>query len=174
MTETDPFFVPTRSSRLNKLHSHEVIMHNSENKKVPQILNGESDNRARPTTSKTEELSMKKVRFEVFKFAQSALSAPDKQKSKIELAIKLGAKPPKNKYKNYKQLKEDKVKELQEAKRNNELYNIPIQTRIPAYKLKLNKGTLRCKRRIGSGILNVYGKVSITINIRGYFKLSHT
>lgn len=158
MSESDPFFVPTRSSKAKK-SSHEVIIYESQKKKESNNNNTKELRQQRPSTTNGEEITMKKARFEVYKFAHSALSAPDKQKSNIELAIKLGAKPPKNKYMNYRLLKENKKKEIEEAKLKNELYNIPIHTRISEHKSKLNKGTLRRKRKIGSGILNVYGKV---------------
>lgn len=53
-------------------------------------------------------LDMKRVRQEVFNFGISGYGFEDQQKAKIALAVKLGAKPPKNEYKNYKQLIEEK------------------------------------------------------------------
>lgn len=64
-------------------------------------------------------LDMKRVRHEVFNFGISGYNFQDQQKAKIALAVKLGAKPPKNQYKNYKDLqaenKEAKVKAKEEA-----------------------------------------------------------
>lgn len=64
-------------------------------------------------------LDMKRVRHEVFNFGISGYNFHDQQKAKIALAVKLGAKPPKNSYKNYKELqaekKEAKAKAQEEA-----------------------------------------------------------
>lgn len=64
-------------------------------------------------------LDMKRVRHEVFNFGISGYNFQDQQKAKIALAVKLGAKPPKNPYKNYKELqaenKEAKAKAKEEA-----------------------------------------------------------
>lgn len=55
-------------------------------------------------------LDMKRVRHEVFNFGISGYNFQDQQKAKVALAVKLGAKPPKNQYKNYKELQtENKV-----------------------------------------------------------------
>lgn len=149
----DPFFVPTRSS-LGKNAAHQIVTFQSNKKSVS------SKSSELPKNDSSQIIDMKKARFEVYKFAQNSLHGEEKQKSKIELAIKLGAKPPKNKFKNYKLLKEEMKKELEEAEKKKELYNIPVKHRISAHKSKLNKGTLKRKRKIGSGILNTYGKVS--------------
>lgn len=62
---------------------------------------------------------MKKARYEVFNYGISGYDFKDQQKAKIALAVKLGAKPPKNAYKNYKdlqmELKQGKVKAAEEA-----------------------------------------------------------
>lgn len=64
-------------------------------------------------------LDMKRVRHEVFNFGISGYNFQDQQKAKIALAVKLGAKPPKNQYKNYKELqtelKDAKAKAKEEA-----------------------------------------------------------
>lgn len=62
---------------------------------------------------------MKKARNEVFHFGISGYDFKDQQKAKIALAVKLGAKPPKNLYVNYKDLqterKEAKERAAEEA-----------------------------------------------------------
>lgn len=67
----------------------------------------------------SDALDMKRVRHEVFNFGISGYNFQDQQKAKIALAVKLGAKPPKNAYKNYKDLqaenKEAKAKAKEEA-----------------------------------------------------------
>lgn len=56
------------------------------------------------STDEHDRLDMKRVRHEVFNFGISGYNFQDQQKAKIALAVKLGAKPPKNAYKNYKEL----------------------------------------------------------------------
>ncbi|KAF5301586.1 hypothetical protein FQR65_LT08891 [Abscondita terminalis] len=50
----------------------------------------------------------KKARHEILKFGMSGFDQQKKQEAKIQLAIKLGAKPPKKVYKNYKELTEER------------------------------------------------------------------
>lgn len=65
-----------------------------------------------------KEISFKKARYDILKFGIKGLDKPEQQEAKIALAVELGAKPPKNKYVNYKefiqQKKEQKVKEREE------------------------------------------------------------
>lgn len=64
------------------------------------------------------EISFKKARYDILKFGIKGLDKPEQEEAKIALAVQLGAKPPKNKYVNYKefihQKKEQKVKEREE------------------------------------------------------------
>ncbi|KAG4076099.1 hypothetical protein HA402_011445 [Bradysia odoriphaga] len=62
---------------------------------------------------------MKRAKHEVFSFGTSGLESKDKEVAKIAFAVKLGAKPPKNKYKNYKELLAEK-KVLQEKERESD------------------------------------------------------
>ncbi|VDK71098.1 unnamed protein product, partial [Onchocerca ochengi] len=53
-------------------------------------------------------VSLKKVTFDVEKFAADECSnAEERYEARARLAVRLGARPSKNKYSNYKQLKED-------------------------------------------------------------------
>lgn len=58
---------------------------------------------------------MKKARYEVFNFGLSGYDFKDQQKAKIALAVKLGAKPPKNAYKNYKDLQTERKQAKERA-----------------------------------------------------------
>jgi len=62
---------------------------------------------------------IKRAKHEVFTFGTSGLESKDKEVAKIALAMKLGARPAKNKYKNYKDLLVEK-KVLKEKKRETE------------------------------------------------------
>lgn len=61
-------------------------------------------------------LDMKRIKHEVFNFGISGYNFQDRQKAKIALAVKLGAKPPKNAYKNYKDLQAENKEAKQRAK----------------------------------------------------------
>lgn len=61
-------------------------------------------------------LDMKRVRHEVFNFGISGYNFQDQQKAKLALAVKLGAKPPKNTYKNYKELQAESKEAKAKAK----------------------------------------------------------
>lgn len=58
---------------------------------------------------------MKKARYEVFNFGISGYDFKDQQKAKIALAVKLGAKPPKNAYTNYKDLQAERKQAKERA-----------------------------------------------------------
>jgi hypothetical protein len=105
---------------------------------------------------------MKKTRFEIYKFAQTGLRSEEKQKSKLELAIALGAKPAKNKYTNYKELLKEKKELAAQNKEKNHLKSINRQFNA-THKTGSKKAALAQKRRNASGILNIYGKVSRTL-----------
>ena len=75
----------------------------------PSVLS-EQQNTRKPG----KELSMKDARFEVFKFGVSGLDQKSREEANTALAVRLGAKPARNKGVDYKQLKEDRVKEKEE------------------------------------------------------------
>lgn len=109
--------VPTRASLLlkNAQKDFKPVVYES-HKAKGKSTTSKPGNQAK---SSDNELDMKKVRQEVFNFGISGYGFEDQQKAKIALAVKLGAKPPKNAYKNYKELieekKEAKAKAAEEA-----------------------------------------------------------
>lgn len=60
-------------------------------------------------------LDLKRTRQEVFNFGITGYDFQDQQKAKIALAVKLGARPPKNEYKNYKELQDELKKAKEKA-----------------------------------------------------------
>lgn len=69
----------------------------------------------------------------------------------------LGAKPPKNKYKNYKQLQKDKKKELQVQKERIEFQQLGKNQLGKS----TSKGKFFKKKKEKSGLLEKYGKSSL-------------
>lgn len=99
-----------------------------------------------------QELEMKRARFEVMKFGMSGLKKTKAKEAKIALAISLGARPPKNRRKNYKEiLKEKEIEKIKEAKRKTKKYSGVDDS--------LKKRKTRRKVKKDSGILGVYGTV---------------
>lgn len=68
------------------------------------------------TKDDADGLDMKRVRHEVFNFGISGYNFQDQQKAKIAMAVKLGAKPPKNAYKNYKAIQAENKEAKAKAK----------------------------------------------------------
>jgi hypothetical protein len=105
-----------------------------------------------------KEIDMKKVRYEVFKFGMSGFKAEKKEEVKVALAIKLGAKPPKNNYYNYKEYKHKKEMQLKEQLEQRKLLAVgKTKTGKPSTKPN-RKFVSRKKNKNKDGILDPYGK----------------
>lgn len=118
--------VPTRAMRLKKPEAASefkaVVFETHKPKHSAngvKRLNDKKSDGGPKSKSNDDGLDMKRVRHEVFNFGISGYNFQDQQKAKIALAVKLGAKPPKNAYQNYKELqaakKKAKEKEKEEA-----------------------------------------------------------
>ncbi|XP_037784883.1 uncharacterized protein C1orf131 homolog [Penaeus monodon] len=93
-------------------------------KKKDQEEESEENAEESPGLVITGEEDMKKLRFEVMKFGMTGFQKKKQEDERINLAIRLGAKPPKNEAINYKQLieirKEEKRRELEEQQAKQE------------------------------------------------------
>ncbi|PNF41886.1 hypothetical protein B7P43_G15547 [Cryptotermes secundus] len=150
--------IPTRYSTLQNVEASniQIVVHKNKKKDVnikPLHIDQLKDNRA-----EKKEMDMKKVRYEVFKFGMSGFKAEKKEEVKVALAIKLGAKPPKHKYYNYKEYKCIKEKQLKEQSEQRKLLAVgKTKTGKPSTKGK--KKIMRRKRdKHKDGILDPYGK----------------
>ncbi|CAL1265333.1 unnamed protein product [Larinioides sclopetarius] len=85
-----------------------------ERSKLPEqneeIIEGED------ASKNVKEFNIKRARYEVMRFGLSGFDKEKQKRDKISMAIRLGAKPPKKEYVNYKQLMEQKKKEKEEKK----------------------------------------------------------
>lgn len=101
----------------------EVIVYNDprKRKKKPSVKEVQP---AKRSDSPSDEVSMKQARFDVFKFAVSGMDRNSKQDAQIAHAIRLGAKPPKNKCYNYAEFKDLRKKEKEEAAHRKEMERI--------------------------------------------------
>ncbi|XP_033229207.1 uncharacterized protein C1orf131 [Belonocnema kinseyi] len=100
---------------------------------------------------KKQELEMKRARFEVMKFGMTGFKKNKAREAKIALAISLGARPLRNKKRNYKEILNER--KLQKAKEERQ------KTAVSGVTQSLKKPKRRRKFKKESGILGVYGKV---------------
>lgn len=114
--------IPTKAMLLQKekaSHDFKAVIFESHKSKRSRGVEATNKQAAGKSDKNDNGLDMKRVRHEVFNFGISGYNFQDQQKAKIALAVKLGAKPPKNEYKNYKNLqaeiKESKAKDKEEA-----------------------------------------------------------
>ena len=104
---------------------------------------------------KQQEIEMKRARFEVIKFGMTGLKKKKAQEAKIALAVSLGAKPPRNKKKNYKEILNEKKLQKVKEERQKTTSGLTQSLKKPKKRRKFNKE---------SGILGVYGKVQKNTN----------
>lgn len=111
---------------------------------------GDGPRKKKSKTSK-DDVTYQSVRREIINFGIAGSAASDKIDLNQQLAIKLGAKPPKNPSRNYKEILEEKRKQkLEDKKVNNR--NIFGSSASLQYK------SLKKKPR-NDGLLKRYGKV---------------
>lgn len=78
-------------------------------------FNNDNDSEDKP------EFDLKRARFEVRKFGMKGFQGDQKDEAMTALLVKLGAKPPKNKYYNYKEFQEIRKKEMVAQKDKREI-----------------------------------------------------
>lgn len=113
--------VPTRASLLKKTNEpidfKAVVYETYKSKKGATTRAANAKRNANGTKDDDDDAAfdMKKARYEVFNFGISGYDFKDQQKAKISLAVKLGAKPPKNPYQNYKELQTERKQAKEKA-----------------------------------------------------------
>ncbi|XP_076161859.1 uncharacterized protein LOC143143890 isoform X2 [Ptiloglossa arizonensis] len=158
-------FIPTRVSKVKKDAAEEFvsITYESRKRKTKELVHlgkGEENNDKEEKSAedkymdrkKKQELEMKRVRYEVMKFGMSGFEKAKADKAKIELAVSLGAKAPRNKEMNYKALKN--MRAMQKEMQKNEEHVSGLERSMVKHK------TTKTRKRKSAGILEVYGKVS--------------
>ncbi|CAN7994334.1 unnamed protein product [Ixodes hexagonus] len=86
-------------------------------RRVPQFEKQDEESESRQAV----ELNFRKAKFDVIKFGIKGLEKPKQVEAKIALAVQLGAKPPKNKYVNYKQLIQERKQQKVIAREQKEV-----------------------------------------------------
>lgn len=149
-------YIPTRCSKLQNVDARNIQVVVHKNKKTGINVRRAYVDQMKDKKTETKELDMKKVRYEVFKFGMSGFKPEKKEEVKVALAIKLGAKPPKNLGSNYKEYKLMKEKQLKEQLEQQKLIAVgKTKTGRPVTKGKKKFVNRKGKR---SGILDPYGK----------------
>lgn len=105
--------VPTKALLLKNEAREQFMAVVFESHKPKKSLSDKAAQKRKADEKVDNEFDMKKVRNEVFNFGITGYGFEDQQKAKVAVAIKLGAKPPKNPFKNYKEL----IEERKEAKK---------------------------------------------------------
>ncbi|XP_055389166.1 uncharacterized protein C1orf131 homolog [Condylostylus longicornis] len=116
-------YVPTKASLLKKKDSEGFTAtvfksHKPKIKTNPDTfksnLNYATEIKKNKIQQDSGDFDIKKAKHDVINFAISGSTHTDKKKAQIALAIKLGAKPPKNEYKNYKELLNEKIRKKEQ------------------------------------------------------------
>lgn len=130
------------------------IVHFTERRKKKSTNNDVGHEETSKSTSNQNNLTfdMRRTRMEVFKFGLSGMDDKGKVDAKTAHAIKLGARAPKNKFANYKDLMAQKKKEKEEA----------IQSRIEdaRYKLTIPGKSQASKSKKRKKDINDVGKLN--------------
>lgn len=147
--------VETLCSKLNGQHLPpvEIIQHRS--KKPRSQVNKDSFAKSYTLNSKQDEkINLRKLQNEIFKFTTHF----DAQNTtaKEQIAIKLGAKPRKKCYMNYKQLKEKLQQDLQRKQNQEQLFKLP-KTMVRT--TKTNKRQITKKNKLSIDIIKNYGTI---------------
>lgn len=153
----DVGIIATKSSQLKgNLHDFKIVTYKAHRKNKTQ-KNIQEEN---PGSVVPSELDMKKTRFELYKFSKSDLNFSNRQKSNVDLAIQLGAKPKKNESKNYKQLKAERLIERQQKEEERLFKQMSSNFKNKmASKSKSHPKMSSAKHKSKEGILELYGKV---------------
>ncbi|EEZ98488.1 hypothetical protein TcasGA2_TC000985 [Tribolium castaneum] len=151
-------FIPTRGSLKKGTQSIDFKSVSFESYKPKKQEKIEISNE-KPQNKKSEDFNIRRAKHEIVKFGMSGFDPEKKEEAKIQLAIKLGAKPKKNKYKNYKLLKEERAKLKQEEKTKAQFQQLG-KNAIGKSTAK-GKGFDRKRKKAKGGLLDVYGKVNL-------------
>uniref|UniRef100_A0A1B0DJY8 Uncharacterized protein n=1 Tax=Phlebotomus papatasi TaxID=29031 RepID=A0A1B0DJY8_PHLPP len=166
MSSGDPLgIIPTKAMLLHNQNSSDFTAVVFEEKKR---VRGEKKNKnpnlkevsKRVDNADEEVFDIRKARNEVLKFGLSGFEDVEKQKVQVAMAIKLGAKPPKRGYKNYKVLQEERKRAKEEKAEQESFQTLGKKSTGEAifnYK-KFSKG--RRKRKDDVEVLREYGKIS--------------
>lgn len=108
--------------------------------------------------------NIKKVKHEVVQFGMTGFTNKERKEARVELAIKLGAKPERRKCINYKRLKQQKEAEKEQLKHQTDFFQLGKNMGVSTAKIK----GFGKKTKAKTGIINEYGVVRVSINFLAY------
>lgn len=111
-------------------------------------------------TGDVQEFDLKRAKHEVLKFGISGFETNDKVAAKIALAVKLGARPPKNQYTNYKDLLAEKKKQRQDAVEQSAMLQLGKNAQGVASVTYKKLHNARRKKKLDGQITRHYGVVN--------------
>lgn len=158
-------FIPTRVSKLKKDAGMSYVSVNYEKpkkKRKDNVIENQQGNEVQSSRfsiknkeeehddhKKRQEREMKRIRYEVMKFGMSGFEKEKAEEAKVALALSLGAKAPKKKGINYKELKEQ---------RKNTEKKITHVSGLE--KSLITQRTRKIRKKNSNDILGIYGKVN--------------
>lgn len=111
-----------------------------------------------------QEFDLKRAKHEVLNFGISGFETNDKVAAKIALAVKLGARPPKNPYTNYKDLLAEKKKQRQDAVEQSAMMQLGKNAQGVASVTYKKLHNARRKKKLDGQITRHYGVVNPKIH----------
>lgn len=110
--------------------------------------------------SSAQEFDLKRAKHEVLNFGISGFETNDKVAAKIALAVKLGARPPKNQYTNYKDLLAEKKRQREEATDKSAMLQLGKNAQGVASVTYKKLHNARRKKKLDGQITRHYGVVN--------------
>lgn len=169
-TQVDLEMVPTRAMRLRPDAQPNVkatVFESYRSKKSTQTSNLKSrpaGGAATNTSVNVPEFDLKRAKHEVLNFGISGFDSKDKHAAKLALAIRLGAKPPKNAYTNYKDLLVEKKKQQTDAAAQSAFQQIGKNAQGGASVTYKKLNSARRKKKLQGQIDRHYGVVNPKIH----------
>ncbi|CAH0553338.1 unnamed protein product [Brassicogethes aeneus] len=151
-------FIPTRASLAKKNACKEVEVVTFESYKPKEKKENDKKYAIYEDDFNGEEFNIKQAKHEVMQFGMSGFTSKRKEAAKLQLAIKLGAKPPKSKYKNYKELLVEKKREKNRESKVNKFQQLGKNS--VGKSIAKGKSFDRKRKKGKDGILDIYGKVT--------------
>lgn len=167
--DTDLCIVPTKamlqqSAAKSSFKATVFESHKSKKSTVPNLKThgGPSSQQQHPST--TQEFDLKRAKHEVINFGISGFESKDKHAAKIAQAIRLGAKPPKNAYANYKDLIAEKKKQQAAAAEKSAMLQMGKNAQGNASVTYKKLHSARRKKKLQGQIDRHYGVVNPKIH----------
>ncbi|XP_023028174.2 uncharacterized protein [Leptinotarsa decemlineata] len=153
-------FIPSKASSLKKKSEagFQAVFYESYKSKNPKKAT-KTGNEEPVDGKESKEFNIRQAKQEVIKFGTSGFDSQTKKAEKINLLIKLGAKPPKNKNKNYKLLQAERKTEKQKQAERKQFQQLG-KNAIGKSNAK-GKSFDRKRRKEKDDLLGTYGKVKV-------------